>query len=472
MSLLIQPAGNRDSRIHYRDTIENPVPFDKHKDLLGDDFQGLLRHFPHGAAPMWGVTPGKNNVNVSKYNKISVGDLVVFTRDGKAFAFGKVAYLLHHPEMAKAIWGQMDDGQTWEYMYAISDHKPCSLSYDELRTALNSKPGDNFMGFRVVPDLKALRVYEMLEEQPPLAPWDLSVGEVIKRTELHIRYGGARYGGIEPSGRTPNVFLFTSPSGEDHGYFFDGLQEDGTYFYTGDGRIGDQHPDFGGNKAILESPDSGKALRLFESTKQKGFVRYLGEFMLDGQPFHYEYAPDPEGASRRVIVFHLQPIGDSVGPSVSLLPQENQFIVGDTETGVVGSFLRAATPRDSVAVRREIDLQQRLEKWLLGKGVKVSGGRLVIEGLPSSMRPDLILPELKVVIEAKASTARGSVRQAIGQVLDYRLNIERVRRGESWTSAVLVPADLHPSIKLVLESVGIGLIYPDGEQFITSGVPL
>ncbi|NDF03365.1 MAG: hypothetical protein EB067_08145, partial [Actinobacteria bacterium] len=82
--------------------------------------------------------------------------------------------------------------------------------------------------------------------------WNLAVGEVLKRTALHSLYGGAGMGGIEPSAKTPNVFIFTSDSGSSYGYNFDEELEDGSFLYTGDGQTGDQIISVGGNKAIVE----------------------------------------------------------------------------------------------------------------------------------------------------------------------------------------------------------------------------
>lgn len=70
--------------------------------------------------------------------------------------------------------------------------------------------------------------------------WTLLPGHRIRRTDLHSQFGGGGRGGMEPSAKTPNVFLFTSDEGKKHGYPFDGWDVDETFHYTGEGRIGDQ----------------------------------------------------------------------------------------------------------------------------------------------------------------------------------------------------------------------------------------
>ena len=79
--------------------------------------------------------------------------------------------------------------------------------------------------------------------------WSLRPGDAIKRTELHAKYGGRRQGGIAPSTLSPNVMIFTAPSGQKYGYF-DGKQPDGCFHYTGEGQVGDQQLKQG-NRALV-----------------------------------------------------------------------------------------------------------------------------------------------------------------------------------------------------------------------------
>jgi len=137
--------------------------------------------------------------------------------------------------------------------------------------------------------------------------WTLEPGDTIRRTELHQRYGGAGQGGIEPSAKTKNVFIFSEPaSGEKYGYIYD-RWHDGVFHFTGEGRAGDQVMKFG-NRAILDHRKKGRALRVFEGAS--GTVTYQGEFELAADPF---YMADAKGQfserTRKVIVFRLVPVG-------------------------------------------------------------------------------------------------------------------------------------------------------------------
>jgi 5-methylcytosine-specific restriction protein A len=133
----------------------------------------------------------------------------------------------------------------------------------------------------------------------PDAP-QFTIGQEYRRRDLHAKYGGQRQGGISTPQRFPILLLFTGESGEQYGYS-DGFQEDGTFWYTGEGQVGDMEM-VRGNRAIRDHEADGKALHLFESTRT-AWVRYLGEASYLG--VHDATAPDHNGKFRRALVFEL-----------------------------------------------------------------------------------------------------------------------------------------------------------------------
>jgi hypothetical protein len=104
--------------------------------------------------------------------------------------------------------------------------------------------------------------------------WTLLRGQTILRGRLHDRYSGIRQGGIAPSRKTKNIFLFTDDSSNnEHGYERDYWINDFTFFYCGDGQSGDQ--EFSRrNLQVLNHVQDGRKLRLFSPVA--GEVTYLG----------------------------------------------------------------------------------------------------------------------------------------------------------------------------------------------------
>lgn len=124
--------------------------------------------------------------------------------------------------------------------------------------------------------------------------------EYNRKEEIHGVYGGQSQGGISTPQRHSVVLIFTSASGEQHGYK-DEFRDDGIFWYTGEGQIGNMKM-VSGNKAILEHAHNGKTIHAFEYTR-KAHARYIGA--ADCVGYHEEIRPDREGNDRTVFVFHL-----------------------------------------------------------------------------------------------------------------------------------------------------------------------
>lgn len=124
--------------------------------------------------------------------------------------------------------------------------------------------------------------------------------EYRRREDIHGAYGGQAQGGISTPKNLPFIFIFTSDAGEQHGYR-DEYREDGVFWYTGEGQVGDMAM-AAGNKAILEHTKNGKSIHVFEYTR-KAFVRYVGSAECLG--YHQETRPDRDGNNRLALVFHL-----------------------------------------------------------------------------------------------------------------------------------------------------------------------
>ncbi len=293
------------------------------------------------------------------------------------------------------------------------------------------------------------------------AGWDLPVGALLSRAERKARFGGAIFGGIEPSNSSPNVFLYSDPSrGEAYGYNYDGWTDDRRMFlYTGEGRTGDQ-PMNHGNRAILEHRDRGRSLRLFvadgwvEGTTQRN-QRYIGEFEIDRtNPYSLHEAPDTNGENRTVFVFRLRPVSealrrDSDESAVSDAEPEGFAALVAVEENVGTSF--EVAPREgTTATRREGELVDRYMTWA-GSAHVFGRWKLRAPDELSPLLTDIYDETENILYEAKATATRAAIRMAIGQLLDYRRHIDR--RGVRL--AILLPH--RPSKDLVELTTGLGI---------------
>ncbi|NIE93067.1 hypothetical protein F3J09_20155 [Bacillus sp. Ab-1751] len=129
------------------------------------------------------------------------------------------------------------------------------------------------------------------------------VGKEYIRRVIHNEWGGQRQGGISTPVNHPAIFIFTSKSGGEYGYE-DGWKDDITFYYTGEGQVGDMQF-IKGNKAIRDHTESGSDIYLFQYGCS-GIVEFLGHMCCIG--YHYSNSYDRNGDIRRTIVFELQVI--------------------------------------------------------------------------------------------------------------------------------------------------------------------
>ena len=284
--------------------------------------------------------------------------------------------------------------------------------------------------------------------------WAVQPGATIVRRDLHATYGGARYGGIEPSRKSPNVFLFTSKTaGAPFGYDFDGWHPDGTFHYTGEGQSGDQlmvH----GNRAVRDHIADGRALRLFE--KDGTSVTYVGEFEIPNESHVLiDSAPDIDRVEHRaVFVFRLRQVGDVWRNPNLKAPAEELTLTIPIEASNVEQYVRqreAAEP--TISLRTEAELVQRFVSWLeVHRGataerqaIPTAGGHL--------MYTDVFVRESRELIEAKSSSSREHMRNALGQILDYARYVDHT------TLAVLMPTRPADEMISLLIAHGVGSIW-------------
>jgi hypothetical protein len=310
--------------------------------------------------------------------------------------------------------------------------------------------------------------------------WDIPIGTSIGRRELHDRLGGGSWqDGVTRVAATDEMLVFTNDGGGEHGYgVHEGLRSDGVFRYSGQGQSGDQQLTRN-NKALADSEGMGRPIRVFRG---QGIVTYVGSFTLGDPPYTWERFPGTGSSpDRDGLVFNLV----AVDADTSLLPVAEGGGARRAErstSSAPSSASEAWQPLDfsEYQVRRvdegasvrsvsrlEFELQTRFGEWLRARGDDVQALRLTEDGV--TIVPDLYVPTIGLVIEAKKSVARAYVRTAIGQVLDYAAVARR--SGLTVAPAVLLPAEPAPSMVELCTSVGITVWWPTPGGGFTSVSP-
>ncbi len=295
--------------------------------------------------------------------------------------------------------------------------------------------------------------------------WALVPGEAIERETLQERYGGRLQGRIGPSTRSPNVLLFSDPlAGAEARGQYEGWRADGCFHYAGEGQRGDQQMK-SGNAAILNHVGDGRALRLFRGIK--GQVVYEGQFEASPErPFYTTDAPEArDGPLRSVIVFRLRPLDVRPKASSSKLDFLARAGVEDVAIDEQWTEMAFIAPGHaaSEAERREQALLAAFRDHLLGQGHEVSRLKIVPAGEARPLFADLIDRTTNTLFEVKGTVERGSVRMAVGQLLDYSRFLEPPPQ-----LAVLLPAQPREDLRAFLKSAGVALVWRERKRFVSS----
>lgn len=123
-------------------------------------------------------------------------------------------------------------------------------------------------------------------------------------------------------------------------------------------------------------------------------------------------------------------------------------------------FLVHPTGQLREAERAEQALVLRYRDWMSSQGVEVVRRRYTPAGEVCPLYCDIWVEERNLLIEAKNSDGRDSIRYAIGQLLDYRRFHDSPPR-----LGVLLPYRPVGDRRALLAATGIGALWPQGAGF-------
>tara|TARA_R110000796_G_scaffold26133_9_gene72876 strand:- start:14585 stop:15676 length:1092 start_codon:yes stop_codon:yes gene_type:complete len=202
--------------------------------------------------------------------------------------------------------------------------------------------------------------------------------EYNRRADIHGVYGGQWQGGISTPAQFPYVFIFTGDSGEQYGYEDGWLGDGTTYLYTGEGQRGDMAFK-GGNAAIRDHAEEGKALLLFQALGKSKPVKFLGYF--NCASWEYRQGLDADDAPRQTIQFQLVR-DDAVVNDDELLEDDEVSEVASLEDLRRAAYDAVPAPRNTkpkVAARLYRKRSAAVKRYVLAR----AGGVCELTGEPA-----------------------------------------------------------------------------------------
>lgn len=303
--------------------------------------------------------------------------------------------------------------------------------------------------------------------------WTTQIGDTGTRDRFKELYGGETNSGIQTPRTSNNILCYTDPAvGERFGYRLDGWNDDRTIFhYTGQGAYGDQVLP-GKNRCLAERGSNGTPVRLFHAVgtvpgEDTRIHEYIGEFEVNKEePYRVLTALDGNQKWRRVYLFNLIPVDAEFreGQPVSRKPDLPQR-VGTYESVPLANHASTnyeVPPVDArTAEKREETLVGSFTTYLRAKSIEPYRMKIVPYGATSPLFTDICDPHNSVLYEAKAGVARQFVRDALGQLLDYRRYLTA-----DFACSALFPGEPSADLVELLHSYSISVAYPSNGGFV------
>jgi hypothetical protein len=159
--VILQPAGGTNAADHFNKTIRRRVPLSHIRRFVSaDDAAELAAVYGTEGARVWGVTPGDAFRNKKKWERLDPGDAVLFCGKGEVFAYAFVKHKLHCRPLAIELWGKDEKGQTWEFIYFVSEPLTHSVSYGRLARAVGFSSSYVVLGFTVLDEAKSAKILD------------------------------------------------------------------------------------------------------------------------------------------------------------------------------------------------------------------------------------------------------------------------------------------------------------------------
>ncbi|MFI5942470.1 hypothetical protein ACIBCB_19755 [Streptomyces uncialis] len=144
--LLVSPAfGSAESRRHWKDTLDQPVPFTepRYAQRLTDGQLGRLKELhPDGRARFWGATSRHDG----KMEKVSTGDVVLFTGKNHVRAIGEIGAIFQNSSFADVMWPPNMGGESWRTVFSLRQFGLAEVPYTTLSTLLGYKSNFQYPG--------------------------------------------------------------------------------------------------------------------------------------------------------------------------------------------------------------------------------------------------------------------------------------------------------------------------------------
>ena len=151
--VFLQPASSPAAQRHYRDTIENSIPTRLIGSLLSpqqrSEIGDLLDRL--SAVRVWGIGQGARGHGANAWTRLQNDDIGLFARQNRYFSSCRVIGKVRSAGLGERLWGRMEGGQTWEFIYFLDRLFAIDIPYAEFNRVIGAAENMVPLGFRILP---------------------------------------------------------------------------------------------------------------------------------------------------------------------------------------------------------------------------------------------------------------------------------------------------------------------------------
>jgi 5-methylcytosine-specific restriction protein B len=154
-NIFIFTAGDSAARAHLADSISNPIDQNRVLQFFDPKDRELVSQInsEHGLYA-WGAIPGVQNN--PRWSQIKAGDWMLCVFDSTYQYVAQVVAKFENEKFAKEVWGDTEDGKTWQLMYFLTKPIAISIKTSDLIDFLSK----SYMGFTRIAAAKVTRIEE------------------------------------------------------------------------------------------------------------------------------------------------------------------------------------------------------------------------------------------------------------------------------------------------------------------------
>ena len=163
--LLYMPPNNAEAMLHYRETIQQKVPFERVSRYVSRDVAARLKHvFGDRPIAVWGSRGGRQNR--ATFEKMVEGDDLLIVEDTTIRLMGKVALKTVNPDLSRELWHNISGPESagWDLIYFIANPQEINVPFSEFCDLVGYRRTYRLRGFTTVTDDKLEAFYDRYDD--------------------------------------------------------------------------------------------------------------------------------------------------------------------------------------------------------------------------------------------------------------------------------------------------------------------